>query len=380
MGGDPDVFDNYLDDSLRFVDVPQEVVLKACLPNGDDTVKKIQKAYDKCFGDDYSFDDLADTVGRDSDNDDLPDEYEGNEACFYKTMDWVKGNEVQPSVIEADMAGVPGFEMFQANINSCSAWSGNFGGRRKRAVGEATEDKEEVPSIMENGSGALQWVKSLVRRARSAEPGNDKNEGGKEKKNKKGGKKKGKKGGKGGVRKGKKGGKNEKKGGKNGKKGGKSATKTRKRKNGNSKKGKNGKKNVRKSNKKNGGKKGNKGKNGNKANKANRKKGGKKGKKGNKGGNKARKGRKNKKGGKNKKNKQDKKKDKKQQRKQERKEKKKEKKKNDKKNDKKKDGDKKKGRSGKSSDLLPDFVYNQLWCFDLAMEQALEQCVEDRLN
>merc|ERR1711990_182469 len=172
MGGDPDVFDNYLDDSLRFVDVPQEVVLKACLPNGDDTVKKIQKAYDKCFGDDYSFDDLADTVGRDSDNDDLPDEYEGNEACFYKTMDWVKGNEVQPSVIEADMAGVPGFEMFQANINSCSAWSGNFGGRRKRAVGEATEDNEEVPSIMENGSGALQWVKSLVRRARSAEPGN----------------------------------------------------------------------------------------------------------------------------------------------------------------------------------------------------------------
>ena len=38
---------------------------------------QIQKAYDKCFGEDYSFDDLADTVGKDSDNDDLPDEYEG---------------------------------------------------------------------------------------------------------------------------------------------------------------------------------------------------------------------------------------------------------------------------------------------------------------
>merc|ERR1712050_428602 len=98
--------------------------------------------------------------------------------------DWVKGNEVQPSVIEADMAGVQGFENFKANINSCSAWSGNFGGRRKRAVGEATEDKEEVPSIMESGSGALQWVKSLVRRARSAEPGKDKNDGGQKKKNK----------------------------------------------------------------------------------------------------------------------------------------------------------------------------------------------------
>merc|ERR1712050_658395 len=166
--------------------------------------------------------------------------------------DWVKGNEVQPSVIEADMAGVPGFDIFKANINSCSAWSGNFGGRRKRAVGEATEDKEEVPSIMESCSGALQWVKSLVRRARSAEPGNDKDNGGKKKNNKnknvrkgdqkKDGKKKGKKGGKGGVRKGgKKGGrkggkkgvrKAGKNGGKKGKKGGKNAKKTRKGKKG----------------------------------------------------------------------------------------------------------------------------------------------------
>merc|ERR1712025_132156 len=135
------------------------------------TVKKIQKAYDKCFGEDHNFDDLADTVGRDSDNDDLPDEYEGNEACFYKTMDWVKGNEVQSSVIEADMAGIPNFDSFKDNINVCSAWSGNFGGRKKRAVGDASEDTEEVPSVMESDSGALQWVKSLVRRARNAEPG-----------------------------------------------------------------------------------------------------------------------------------------------------------------------------------------------------------------
>merc|ERR1712051_749399 len=193
--GDPDVFENYFDDELRFVDVSQEVVLRACLPNGDDTVKKIQKAYDKCFGEDYSFDDLADTVGRDSDNDDLPDEYEGNEACFYKTMDWVKGRQVQPSVIEADMAGLPGFDSFKENINSCSAWSGNFGGRKRRAVGDASEDTEEVHSIMQSGSRALQWVRSLVRRARSAAPGkgDGKNNAEKNDKDKKG-KGKGRKG------------------------------------------------------------------------------------------------------------------------------------------------------------------------------------------
>merc|ERR1739848_261487 len=84
-------------------------------------------------------------------------------------MDWFKGNEVQPSVIEADMAGLSNFDSFKDNINACSAWSGNFGGRKKRAVGGASEDTEEVPSVMESGSGALQWVRSLVRRVQIME-------------------------------------------------------------------------------------------------------------------------------------------------------------------------------------------------------------------
>jgi len=305
-----DVFENYFDDELRFVDVPQEVVLKACLANGDDTVKKIQKAYDKCFGKDYSFDDLADTVGRDSDNDDLPDEYEANEGCFYKTMDWVKGNQVQPSVIEADMAGLPGFDSFKDDINSCSAWSGNFGGRKKRDLGSEDEELEEVPSVMESGNGPLQWVRSLVRNVRSAEPGKkDENKG---KKGKKGKGKRTQKGkGKTNANKKKRTGKGDKKGkGKGGKK--------RKGKEGN-------------------GKKGNKGRNAQK-----------KGRNGKKNGNSSKKeGEKEKKNGKNSKG---------------------------------KDSNKKKGRSGKDSKLLPEFLYNQLWCFDLAMEQALERCVEDKLQ
>merc|ERR1711872_38259 len=85
-------------------------------------------------------------------------------------MDWVKGNQVQPSVIEADMAGLPGFESFKDDINSCSAWSGNFGGRKKRDLGSEDEEVEEVPSVMESGNGPLQWVRSLLRNVRSAEP------------------------------------------------------------------------------------------------------------------------------------------------------------------------------------------------------------------
>merc|ERR1712203_730630 len=250
----------------------------------------------KCFGKDYSFDDLADTVGGDSDNDDLPDEYEANEGCFYKTMDWVKGNKVQPSVIEADMAGLPGFDSFKDDINSCSAWSGNFGGRKKRDLGSEDEELEEVPSVMESGNGPLQWVRSLVRNVRSAEP---------EKENKKKGKK--------GNKKGKKNG-NKKNGARNGGKKGKG-------KGGNEKKG--GKGNKERNNQK-------KGRNGKKNGDGSKKKGGKEKKNG--------------------------------------------------KNSNGKDSNKKKGRSGKDSKLLPEFLYNQLWCFDLAMEQALERCVEDKLQ
>merc|ERR1712130_405994 len=202
-------------------------------------------------------------------------EYEGNEACFYKTMDWVKGNEVQPSVIEAHMAGLQNFDSFKDNINACSTWSGNFGGRKKRAVGDASEDTIEVPSVMESGSGALQWVRSLVRRARNAEPGNEKCKVGKNCRKGKAGTK-GKAGGRG-------------KAGRNGDKcpAGKKGKACRKRK----------------KNKQDGRKKG--------------------------------------------------------------------------RND---GGSNEKNRSDKSSDLLPDFVYNKLWCFDLAMEQALQKCVEDKLN
>jgi len=311
--GEPDVFENYFDDELRFVDVPQEVVLKACLANGDDTVKKIQKAYDKCFGKDYSFDDLADTVGRDSDNDDLPDEYEANEGCFYKTMDWVKGNQVQPSVIEADMAGLPGFDSFKDDINSCSAWSGNFGGRKKRDLGSEDEELEEVPSVMESGNGPLQWVRSLVRNVRSAEPGKEDRKKGKKGKGNKGKKGKGRKTEMGkGKKKGNNNANKKKRAGKGGKKG--------KGKGGNKKKGNNGKR-TRKGNKE-----------------------GKNGKNNKKQGNRKNKGKDNK----------------------------------QKKND--KNSSEKKGRSGKDSKLLPEFLYNQLWCFDLAMEQALERCVEDKLQ
>jgi len=326
--GDPDVFQNYFDDELRFVDVSQEVVLKACLPNGDDTVKKIQKAYDECFGQDYSFNDLADTVGRDSDNDDLPDEYEGNEACFYTTMDWVKGKEVQPSVIEADMAGIPGFERFKDDINSCSAWSGNFGGRKKRAIGDAQEDnEEEVPNIMESGSEALQWVKSLVRRARSAEPAEIK----KVKNDKKGKKKKGK----------------------NARKKGKKKNNNKEEQNKNARYGRKGKKGRSIKIGKDGGTQ-RKGRKGGKKGKNNNKKEGKRKKKDRK--NKNRKNKNKNKKNRNKKNK------------------------NKKNKNKNKNNNKNNKRSGNSSDLLPDSVYNQLWCFDLAMEQALEKCVEDKLN
>merc|ERR1719270_2789363 len=191
------------------------------------------------------------------------------------------------------MAGLPGFDSFKDDINSCSAWSGNFGGRKKRDLGSEDEELEEVPSVMESGNGPLQWVRSLVRKARR----------------------------------------------------GKARAKVRKEKEERLKREREIRKERRMATQRMvQGKEGNK----------------KKGGKGNKGRNNQKRGRSDKKNGK------------------------KGGKKNEKKGDKTDKNDnnssKKKGRSGKDSKLLPEFLYNQLWCFDLAMEQALERCVEGKLQ
>eukprot|EP00091_Calanus_sinicus_P017586 TRINITY_DN37_c0_g1_i5.p1 TRINITY_DN37_c0_g1~~TRINITY_DN37_c0_g1_i5.p1 ORF type:complete len:125 (-),score=31.63 TRINITY_DN37_c0_g1_i5:50-424(-) len=88
LAGEPDVFGNYFDDSIKEVDISLDVAIKACLQNGNTFADKVKAAYTKCFGEAYDFDDLAaDSDSKDSDNDGLSDKFEGNEACFIKRWD-----------------------------------------------------------------------------------------------------------------------------------------------------------------------------------------------------------------------------------------------------------------------------------------------------
>ena len=57
------------------MDISLDVAIKACLQNPVPFADKVKKAYNKCFGKDYNFDDLADES--DSDEDGLPDSFEG---------------------------------------------------------------------------------------------------------------------------------------------------------------------------------------------------------------------------------------------------------------------------------------------------------------
>merc|ERR1711915_821763 len=69
---DPESFANYFDDSLKGVDIPQDKAIEACVQNGNVLAQKVDGAYDKCFGNDYDFDDLAGAAGgSDKDSDGL---------------------------------------------------------------------------------------------------------------------------------------------------------------------------------------------------------------------------------------------------------------------------------------------------------------------
>merc|ERR1711875_14648 len=175
--GEPDVFQNYFDDTIKEVDIPLDAAIKGCLQNGNTFADKVKKAYADCFGSaDYDFGDLAAKEGSaDSDKDGLPDSFENNEQCFYKKMGWVNGaGDLSPDAIKGDLAGLESGTKaeFDANIDKCASWNGDFGSRRKRETGE-TETEEElsnVPSVMESGSSALSWLNAVVRKTRSADP------------------------------------------------------------------------------------------------------------------------------------------------------------------------------------------------------------------
>jgi len=375
---DPGVFKEYFDDSLRSVDVSQEVVLNSCLNDNGAASTKVNDAYGKCFGADYDFEELANNAG---DNDGLPKSLAENEACFYKEMGWVSGNDVDSSAIKGDLAGLQGtaLDTFTGKVDECTAWDGNFGG-----AGRVRRAAQELPSLVQGASAEGGWIRALVRKAREADKGDgQKGKNAKKKGNKKRGKqaKKGRSGKKKGNRK--KGNKQaSRKKGRSGKKG--------KRKNGNkSVKGRN--------------KKGNKAGRSGRKNKKPKRKGGKGGKrrknkkpakkrkgKGRRGGKGGRKGKKaDKKTRKNKKEKRGKKKGGKGKGKKDRKggkggsakgkggkgkDKKNNNNNNEKDNENKKTGDKRSGNS------LQESTQNKLWCFDLAMEQALEKCVEETLG
>merc|ERR1712142_1222687 len=354
LAGEPGVFDNYFDDTIKEVDISLDIAIKGCLQNGDTFADKVRKAYGDCFGSaDYSFGELAaNEGGKDSDNDGLPDSFEGNEKCFYKKIGWVDGaGNLSPDAIKGDLAGLGSGEKaeFDDNIDKCANWNGDFSSRRKRDVGENETEEEvsNVPFVMESGSSALGWLKAAVRKVRSAEPGNDGNNGKKKK------------------------GRNAKKNkGRNGRK-----KPSRKRNGSNKKKGRNAKKKSR-----NGRKKQSKKRNGRKKKKGrnSKKKGGRNGRK---------KQSKKRNGRKKKKNRNSKKKDGRSGRKNGN-----GKKNNntDKKNPKKdnnggggKKGGKSNGNSGannRNNNGMGESTYNKLWCFDLSLEQILQKCVENKIK
>merc|ERR1711915_1031068 len=181
-------FANYFDDSLKGVDIPQDKAIEACVQNGNGLAEKVDGAYDRCFGNDYDFNDLAGAAGgSDKDSDGLPDSFEGNELCFYKQMGWVDASgKVSAEAIKADLVGLDDDlkDSFDASIDECAAWSGNFGARMKREA--------DVPSVMGFGGKALNWLKSMRKKRDAA--GKDEKKPGKKGEGKKGGKDKKKSG------------------------------------------------------------------------------------------------------------------------------------------------------------------------------------------
>merc|ERR1712083_1255792 len=86
---------------------------------------------------------------------------------------WINAaGNLDPDVIKNDLTGLDDDlkAAFDGNIDKCAAWNGNFGSsRKKRGTGE-TDTDDVAPSIMEKEGSVLGWLKSALRKTRSADP------------------------------------------------------------------------------------------------------------------------------------------------------------------------------------------------------------------
>merc|ERR1711942_211752 len=139
QGAVPQAIQDYEDDMIREVEISEKIALDACLGSG--AGQKVEDAYDKCFGNDFDLEELAEdafAAGADANGDGLPDSFQKAEVCFYKEMGWTDGKALKTDAIKASMQQVDASlkSEFENKVDGCASWSAV---RRKRDTSSAEE-------------------------------------------------------------------------------------------------------------------------------------------------------------------------------------------------------------------------------------------------
>merc|ERR1719402_1363651 len=117
VGNLPFALDDYMDDTLREVEIPEAVAMTACLGSSD-TANSLDAAYKKCI--DMDLNTFA------ADDDGLSEAYEEMEACYYAEMKWYSGSNLDVAEIKKQMSGLDdGIKKeFESKLDECNTWAG----------------------------------------------------------------------------------------------------------------------------------------------------------------------------------------------------------------------------------------------------------------
>merc|ERR1712033_140424 len=168
QGAVPQAIQDYEDDMIREVEISEKTALDACLGSG--AGQKVEDAYDKCFGNDFDLEELAEdafAAGADANGDGLPDSFQKAEVCFYKEMGWTDGKALKTDAIKASMQQVDASlkSEFENKVDGCASWSAV---RRKRDTSSAEE------------GGLIRMIRDAAEKKKNNKPG----KGGKKRNNK----------------------------------------------------------------------------------------------------------------------------------------------------------------------------------------------------
>ncbi|XP_023339802.1 uncharacterized protein LOC111710023 [Eurytemora carolleeae] len=154
----PDAFQDYVDGEVREVEISENLAMKSCLASDSTVSSLFDSAYNKCFGDGYDWEQLA-KENEDEGEYGVSDSFQEREVCFYKAIGWTDGTSLNVDVIKGNMEGMDATikSDFEGKVNQCQRWTPSNSRVRRDANVQESSLIKRIRRQANDGLVCIKW-------------------------------------------------------------------------------------------------------------------------------------------------------------------------------------------------------------------------------